>query len=30
MMYVKNYNVFTDIMILLRNFRQIGRKDPVL
>ncbi len=30
MMYVKNYSVFTDIMILLRNFRQIGRKDPVL
>ena len=29
MMYVKNYSVFTDIMILLRNFRQIGRKDPV-
>jgi GT2 family glycosyltransferase len=30
MMYVKNYSVFTDAMILLRNFRQIGRKDPVL
>jgi len=30
MMYVKNYSVFTDVMILLRNFRQIGRKDPVL
>ena len=29
MMYVKNYSVFTDIMILLRYFRQIGRKDPV-
>jgi len=29
MMYVKNYSVFTDIMILMRNFRQIGRKDPV-
>ena len=28
-MYVKNYSVFTDIMILMRNFRQIGRKDPV-
>jgi GT2 family glycosyltransferase len=30
MMYVKNYSVFTDVMILLRNFRQIGRKDPDL
>jgi GT2 family glycosyltransferase len=30
MMYVKNYSVFTDAMILLRNIRQIGRKDPVL
>ena len=30
LMYIKNYNVFTDIMILLRNIRQIGRKDPVL
>ena len=29
MMYVKNYSVFTDIMILMRNVRQIGRKDPV-
>ena len=30
MMYVKNYSVFTDAMILLRNIRQIGRKDPDL
>jgi GT2 family glycosyltransferase len=30
LMYIKNYNVFTDIMILLRNIQQIGRKDPVL
>ena len=30
MMYVKNYSVLTDVMILLRNIRQIGRKDPDL
>ncbi len=30
MMYVKNYSVLTDVMILLRNMRHIGRKDPVL
>ncbi len=27
-MYIKNYSVFTDAMILLRNIRHIGRKDP--
>jgi hypothetical protein len=30
MMYVKNYSVLTDAMILLRNIRQVGRKDPDL
>lgn len=30
LMYVKNYSVFTDVMILLRNIRHIGRKDPDL
>ena len=30
MMYVKNYSVFTDVLILIRNFRQLGRKDPDL